>query len=287
MWVCASWRSSPRPVATCAFSTCCCTARSGSRRQLEEKRRGGRQGRHPGRGGSPSRAPGLRRGRAPGGDRGRPGLRARPGAVARGQRRGQRARWSHDADGGRRRALRVRLDVLELRAHAGPDVADRRGRRARARSRSTPSRRSAIEQHAARRASGRRCAHLPALRDRLRRRAADALRPHGERVHARPVGRPRRSRSSASSSGARTSTSRDAAARDRTVLDAPPERSAAQVFNVGALRRELPQARPRRDDHAASSDRGDVRYVHRDEDPRDYKVELRQDPRASSASRPR
>ena len=44
--------------------------------------------------------------------------------------------------GGRRRALRDGLDVLELRAHGRPDDADRRDRRARARVASTRSRRS-------------------------------------------------------------------------------------------------------------------------------------------------
>ena len=47
---------------------------------------------------------------------------------------------------------------------------------------------------------------LPALRDRLRRRAPDALRPHRQRVHARPLGRQARSRCSASASGVPTST---------------------------------------------------------------------------------
>ena len=71
---------------------------------------------------------------------------------------------------------------------ADPTVPIDRGRRARPRV-------------ALRRAEGRRRAgaarprpgalrrDLPALRDRLRRRAADALRPHGQRVHPRPVGR--------------------------------------------------------------------------------------------------
>jgi nucleoside-diphosphate-sugar epimerase len=58
----------------------------------------------------------------------------------------------------------------------------------------------------------------------------------------------------------------------RTVLDAPAERVAGQVFNAGrsnenyrkldiveAIREQLPN-------------RGEVRFVHRDEDPRDYKV---------------
>jgi nucleoside-diphosphate-sugar epimerase len=65
---------------------------------------------------------------------------------------------------------------------------------------------------------------------------------------------------------------RDAARAVRTVLDAPAERVAGQVFNAGrstenyrkldlveAIREQLPN-------------RGEVRFVHRDEDPRDYKV---------------
>ena len=47
---------------------------------------------------------------------------------------------------------------------------------------------------------------------------------------------------------------------------------AGEVFNVGRPRRELPQARPGRDDPPAQIDRGNVTFVHRDEDPRDYKV---------------
>jgi nucleoside-diphosphate-sugar epimerase len=65
---------------------------------------------------------------------------------------------------------------------------------------------------------------------------------------------------------------RDAARAVRTVLDAPVESIAGEVFNAGrsaenyrkldlveAIREQLPN-------------RGEVRFVHRDEDPRDYKV---------------
>jgi nucleoside-diphosphate-sugar epimerase len=64
---------------------------------------------------------------------------------------------------------------------------------------------------------------------------------------------------------------RDAGRAVRTVLDAPPEKVAGEVFNAGrsgenyrkldiveAIRKEI--------------DTGEVEYVHRDEDPRDYKV---------------
>ena len=68
-----------------------------------------------------------RRGRAPGRDRGRPGLRAGPGDRAGGQRR-RRARARERRRARRRRALRVRLDLLQLRPHGRPDRADRRGR---------------------------------------------------------------------------------------------------------------------------------------------------------------
>ena len=64
----------------------------------------------------------------------------------------------------------------------------------------------------------------------------------------------------------------DAARAVRTVLDAPADHVAGEVFNAGrsaenyrkldlveAIREQLP-------------DRGEVRFVHRDEDPRDYKV---------------
>ena len=85
--------------------------------------------------------------RAPRCDRRRSRLRARPRALRRGQRRGH-ARARGRRPRGRRRAPRVRLHLLELRPHGRPDGADRRGRRRCAPCRSTPSRRSAIEQAA-------------------------------------------------------------------------------------------------------------------------------------------
>jgi nucleoside-diphosphate-sugar epimerase len=64
---------------------------------------------------------------------------------------------------------------------------------------------------------------------------------------------------------------RDAARAIELVLDAPPERVAGEVFNVGATAenyRKLDLVEVIR----AQVDRGTVSYVHRDEDPRDYKV---------------
>jgi nucleoside-diphosphate-sugar epimerase len=64
---------------------------------------------------------------------------------------------------------------------------------------------------------------------------------------------------------------RDAARGVRTVLEAPTEEVAGEVFNVGDTRenyRKLDLV----DVIRGSVDRGEVEYVHRDEDPRDYKV---------------
>jgi nucleoside-diphosphate-sugar epimerase len=63
----------------------------------------------------------------------------------------------------------------------------------------------------------------------------------------------------------------DAARAVRTVLDAPAARVAGAVFNVGRSDENY-----RKSDLIqiirAHTDRGHVRYVHRDEDPRDYRV---------------
>ena len=63
----------------------------------------------------------------------------------------------------------------------------------------------------------------------------------------------------------------DAARALATVLDAPAERVAGTRLQRRPLGRELPQARPRRDDPRADRTR-DVGLRHRDEDPRDYRV---------------
>ncbi len=148
---------------------------------LTQARREVRRGRHPRSGRPPGRSGGRRGGRAPGGDRRRSRVRARSRARAGGQRRRQlRARR-----GGRRRALRDGQHLLQLRADGRSDDADRRDRHARA---GQPLRRAEGHDRAApaqEQAGGR----LPALRHRLRGRTADALRPDGQRVHPRPVGR--------------------------------------------------------------------------------------------------
>jgi nucleoside-diphosphate-sugar epimerase len=64
---------------------------------------------------------------------------------------------------------------------------------------------------------------------------------------------------------------RDAARAVRTALDAPPEKVAGQVFNAGRSGenyRKLDLV----EEIQRQTDRGSVSYVHRDEDPRDYKV---------------
>jgi nucleoside-diphosphate-sugar epimerase len=64
---------------------------------------------------------------------------------------------------------------------------------------------------------------------------------------------------------------RDAARAVRTVLEAPEEAVAGQVFNVGDTRenyRKLDLVEQIR----RQTDRGTVKFVHRDEDPRDYRV---------------
>ena len=180
------------------------------------------------------------------------------------------ARWSRDA-----RALawsaRLRLDLLQLRPDGRSDRADRRERRRSRPSRSTPSRRSR---------SSRRCSSgapatiavtclrfatvygvAPRMRFDLTVNeftrdlwAGRKLEVFGEQfwrpyVHVR-----------------------DAARAVALVLDAPRRTVAGEVFNVGHSRRELPQARPRRADPPAARARRRSHYVHRDEDPRDYKV---------------
>jgi nucleoside-diphosphate-sugar epimerase len=64
---------------------------------------------------------------------------------------------------------------------------------------------------------------------------------------------------------------RDAARAVRTVLEAPTERIAARVFNAGRSGenyRKLDLV----EEIGKQTKRGNVTYVHRDEDPRDYKV---------------
>ena len=143
--------------------------------------------------------------------------------------------------GGRRRALRDGQHLLELRADGRPDGADRRDRRARARVASTPSRRSRSSSTCSQTKPERR---LPALRDRLRRRAADALRPDRQRVHPRPLGRPH-------ARGLRRAVLASLRARPRRRARHPdgpggPDGGGRRGLQHRRLARELPQARPRR-----------------------------------------
>jgi nucleoside-diphosphate-sugar epimerase len=64
---------------------------------------------------------------------------------------------------------------------------------------------------------------------------------------------------------------RDAARGIRTILEAPTEKVAGEVFNIGDTRenyRKLDLV----DQIRRQTDRGEVSYVRREEDPRDYKV---------------
>ena len=158
----------------------------------------------------------------------------------------QPQRSSPDAQDAGVRAACLRLHLLQLRPHGRPDGADHRGRRARARSRCTPSRRSASSRRCWAASFGDVAADLPALRDRLRRGPAHALRPHGQRVHARPLGRP-------GARGLRRAVLAPlrARARRRARACAPCstrriEQGRRRGLQRRPLGRELPQARPRR-----------------------------------------
>ena len=180
--------------------------------------------------------------------------------------------------------LRVRLDLLQLRPHGRPDGADRPRRASCAPVSLYAEQKVAIEREllgapsdGSRRPA---CASPPSTAS----RAAHALRPDRQRVHARPLGRPaarglrravlapvrprarRRARVAHGARGARRS------------------RSAATVFNVGRLRRELPQARPGRADHATGSGAARSRYVQRERGPARLQGLLREDQRDDSAS---
>ena len=60
----------------------------------------------------------------------------------------------------------------------------------------------------------------------------------------------------------------------RTVLDAPAEKVAGQVFNAGRSGENYRRSFDLVEEIAKLTDRGRVSYVHREEDPRDYKVSL-------------
>ena len=142
-----------------------------------------------------------------------------------------------------RRAVRLRVDVQQLRQARRPAAYATEEFELQARSRSTPRRRSPPSwtcSLATARTSQTTCLRL---RDRLRRVAADALRPDGERVHARRRARAASSSSTASSSGGPTSTSGTPRCAIADVLEAEASLVAGEVFNVGDTARELPEGR--------------------------------------------
>ena len=208
--------------------------------------------------------------RPPRRDRRRPGLRARPGALRRGQRR-RRPRASSPTP--------ARLGVERLvfastcsnygrmadptvpiteEGELAPGVALRRaeGRH-----------READPRRRRRRAE----ADLPALRDRLRRRPPDALRPDRQRVHPRTVGRPRARGLRRAVLAPLHPRPRRRPRRAHRARARRGEQVAGQVFNVGRSGenyRKLDIV----EEIGRQTDRGKVSYVTRDEDPRDYKV---------------
>ena len=213
---------------------------------------------------------GRRRRRPPGRDRRRSRVRARPAARAGGQRRRRQGARRRDAAEAGRRALRDGVDVLELRPHGRPD-----GRRSTRPAswrpcRSTPSRRWRSSSICSA------CDPAPFAVTCLRFATvygvapAHALRPHGQRVHARPLGRPQ-------ARGLRRAVLAPVRprARRRARHPAGPRGAGRDGRRPGLQRRrlgrELPQARPRRADPQADRPRrGRLRPAH--EDPRDYKV---------------
>ena len=155
---------------------------------------------------------------------------------------------------GRRRALRVRLDVLELRAHGRPDGADRRGRRARP----GVAVRRAEGRDRERAARGGDAAPLPrtCLRFATVYGAAPRMRfDLTVNEFTRDLWAGRRLEVFGEQFWRPYVHVRDAARGDRLVLEAPTATVAGEVFNVGRSRRELPQARPRRADRRQTGPR--------------------------------
>ena len=194
-----------RPRGDRARRRCCTT--STSARTLRERGVEVGRGRRPrpgARGGGAARTPTSRR--PPRGDRRRPGVRARSRARAARSTSTPRCALVADAASAGVERFVMASTCSNYGRMADPTVPiDETGVLA-------PvslyaEQKVAVERHLLALDPAPFAVDLPALRDRLRRRAADALRPHGQRVHPRPLGRPHGSRSSASSSGGRTCTS--------------------------------------------------------------------------------
>ena len=186
---------------------------------------------------------------------------------------------------GRRRALRLRVDLQQLRQAGNGDALRDGGVRARPVSLYAETK-VAAELRGARAGERRARADLPALRDGLRHLAADALRPDRQRVHARPARSTGSSSSTASSSGGPTSTSATPPARSRP-CSTPRAMRSRRGLQRRRHRRELPQARHRRAPAASAFPRPRSSYVHKDEDPRDYRVSFEKVTPSSSDSRSR
>ena len=181
----------------------------------------------------------------------------------------QRARRGRRA--ARRAAPRVRLHLLQLRPH-GRSHGARSTRRASSRPVSLyAEQKVGIEQallDERPRATSRppACASPPSTASR---RGCASTSPSTSSPAT--CGRTATSRSSASSSGAPTSTCATPRAPSARCSRRRPRRVAGEVFNVGRSDenyRKLDLV----ERHPEQLDRGEVSYVHRDEDPRDYKV---------------
>ena len=263
--------------AACACSTCCCTARTTSRRTSRPRASRSCAATSATSDARRRALAGRRRGRAPRRDRRRSRLRARPRGVPGGQRRGQPRRSCATRSAAGVGRLVFASTCSNYGRMADPTVPiTEEGELA-------PVSLYAEQKVGIERALldgdfGDLRPDLPALRHGLRRRAAHALRPHRQRVHARPVGRPRARGVRRAVLAAVHPRRATPAAPCATVLDADPTEVAGEVFNAGRSGRELPQARPRRGDRAPDAARpGLVRQARRG--PARLQGELRQDPR--------
>ena len=242
----------------------------GHRRRAGAGRRRGDPRRHPRRRRPRARADRRRGRRAPRRDRRRPGVRARPEGLRRGQRPGHRARSSPTPASPACERLVFASTCSNYGRMADPTVPITEEGELRPVS-LYAEQKVGMEKLILGGGARHDQADLPALRDRLRRRAADALRPDRQRVHARTVGRPRAGsvrravlaplhprarRRPRGAHGARGARARRSPARSST----PGARARTTASSTSSRR------------SASRSTAASVSYVHRDEDPRDYKV---------------